>query len=96
MLGFIRLVDDDLRQNDKPLHLNHLQTQELATVLAIDSSNGLSDRLRAVGIVPGVAVRLLRRGTAVVVHTEGGRFCLREEDARRITVEPVVAEARAA
>ena len=95
MLGFIRLPDDEVRVNDKALYLSGLRTHELATVLAIDSDR-LSDRLRPIGIVPGSVVRLLRRGTAVVVHAEGGRFCLREEDARRITVRPVVAEAFAA
>ena len=91
MLGFIRLQDDEVRQFDKPLYLNDLRVDEPATVLSIDSSD-LTDRLGAVGISPGVGLRLLRRGTAVVVHAEGGRFCLREEDARQITVQPVITE----
>lgn len=91
MLGFIRLQDDQVRQSNKALYLDDLRVDEPATVLSIDSSD-LTDRLGAVGICPGVGLRLLRHGSAVVVHAEGGRFCLREEDARRIMVQPVVTE----
>ena len=93
MLGFIRIPDGKVRQNDKPLYLSDLELDEPATVLAIDGAGSLTDRLFAIGISTGVDVRLLRRGAAVVVHAEGGRFCLREEDARRIAVRPASPDA---
>ena len=93
MLRFIRIPDAKVRQDDKPLYLNDLQVDEPATVLGIDGADSLIDRLFAIGISTGVDVRLLRRGTAVVVHAEGGRFCLREEDARRIAVCPANTDA---
>ena len=93
MLGFTRILNGRVRQNDKPSYLSDLELDEPAKVLGIDGADSLTDRLFAIGISTGVDVRLLRRGTAVVVHVEGGRFCLREEDARRIAVRPANTDA---
>ena len=91
MLGFILPQEDEIRGNDKPINLSDLRVNEPARILSVDGGDNLNDRLDSVGISPGGDVRLLRRGAAVVVHGEGGRFCLREEAARRITVRPLVA-----
>ena len=47
----------------------------------ISGVNQLSDRLREVGAMPGVPVRVLRVGCPVVIQVGSSRFCLRKADA---------------
>ncbi len=69
-----------------------LARDTVTTIKAILGPKTFQDRLKSVGIVAGSHIKVLRTGCPVVVHSEGGRFCLRKEDASRIRVEPVSAE----
>ena len=89
MLGFVSVEDVD--ENS----LCGQSRNTISTVQEIQGSQPFLDRLRSVGIVTGSRVRVLRTGCPVVIHSEGGRFCLRKEDASRIRVEPVSDEAAA-
>ena len=51
------------------------------TIESVSGANQLSDRLREVGAIPGVPVRVLRVGSTVVIQVGSSRFCLRKTDA---------------
>jgi Fe2+ transport system protein FeoA len=66
-----------------------------STVEDVTGPESFKDRLKSIGIVAGTRIKVLRTGCPIVVHSEGGRFCLRKEDASRIRVLSVSAEAEA-
>ncbi len=47
----------------------------------ISGADHLATRLREVGAMPGVPVRILRVGCPVVIQVGASRFCLRKADA---------------
>lgn len=51
------------------------------TIESVSGANQLSARLREVGAIPGVPVRVLRVGSTVVIQVGSSRFCLRKIDA---------------
>ena len=51
------------------------------TIEGISGANQLAARLREVGAMPGVPVRVLRVGSTVVIQVGSSRFCLRKTDA---------------
>ncbi len=93
MLGFVSLRPVTPRRPGARIALSAMSAGEEAVVREVGGPEGFQDRLHAIGLSPGAAVRLLRIGCPVVVHLEGGRFSLRREDAARIVVEPQVPEA---
>ena len=50
----------------------------------ISGTNQLAARLREIGAMPGVPVRVLRVGCPVVIQVGSSRFCLRKSDAECI------------
>lgn len=54
------------------------------TIEGISGTNQLAARLREVGAMPGVPVRVLRVGCPVVIQVGNSRFCLRKSDAECI------------
>ena len=56
-------------------------------VVRLDAPGGLGRELRALGLVPGTVVRVLRRGRGyVLVAVEDARYSLGEEAARTVVV----------
>ena len=51
------------------------------TIEGISGTDQLAARLREVGAMPGVPVRVLRVGRTVVIQVGSSRFCLRKTDA---------------
>ena len=89
MLGFVSTESDSVNRDA----LSGQSRDVVSTVLEIGGSKLFQDRLKSVGIVTGSHVKVLRTGCPIVVHSEGGRFCLRKEDASQIRVAPVSDEA---
>lgn len=92
MLGF---VSTSQTRNSDPDTVSALARNAVTTIQSVSGSRAFQDRLKAVGIVTGSRIKVLRAGCPVVVHSEGGRFCLRKEDASLIRVTPVASEAGA-
>jgi Fe2+ transport system protein FeoA len=63
-------------------------------VAAVPGTSRLFCRLREMGVVPGVRIRVLRTGTSLVVQVGEGRLCLRRKDAAPILVAPEPAAPR--
>lgn len=72
--------------------LTLLQPDSMARVTAVKGGRGLTARLAAMGIYPGVVVTLKRgrEGGPVIVQAGDSRFGIGHGMARRIMVEPVV------
>ena len=92
MLGFVLTEPSDDPERDT---LCGLARDTVTTIQAILGPKTFQARLKSVGIVAGTHIKVLRTGCPVIVHSEGGRFCLRKEDASRIRVGPVSAEVEA-
>lgn len=69
---------------------------EEGMVTAVPGSSRLASRLREMGVVPGVRIRVLRTGAALVVQIDGGRLCLRKKDAVAIRVSSLPSPLRGA
>ena len=91
MLGFVSTQSEVLDRGS----LCGQSRNKISTIQEVGGSESFRNRLKSIGIVSGSRIRVLRTGCPVVVHSEGGRFCLRKEDASRIRVTPVTAEADA-
>lgn len=46
----------------------------------------LASRLREMGVVPGVRIRVLRGGNPIVFQIAEGRYCIRRRDARCLMI----------
>ena len=55
-------------------------------ITSIPGTSRLFSRLREMGVVPGVRIRVLRTGTSLVIQVGEGRLCLRRTDAMPILV----------
>ena len=91
MLGFVATEVDEKDRDS----LCTVSRDVITEIQTIEGAKAFQDRLRSVGIVAGSHIKVLRTGCPIVVHSEGGRFCLRKEDALRIRVAPVPAEVAA-
>ena len=57
-----------------------------AVITAVAGTTRLAARLREIGVVPGVKLKLLRTGTRIVFQVGESRYCLRRCDAETIQV----------
>ena len=55
-------------------------------VTAVNGASRFASRLREIGVVPGVRIRVLRTGSTLVIQVGEGRFCMRQRDALSIQV----------
>lgn len=71
--------------------LTLLQPDNTARITAVQGGRGITARLAAMGIYPGVVISLKRgRGSGpVIVQVDSSRFGVGHGMARRIMVEPV-------
>lgn len=92
MLGFVSARHTSFEPDGS---LGSLHKGIESTIEDVTGPAGFRDRLKSIGIVAGSRIKVLRTGCPIVVHSEGGRFCLRKEDASRIRVLPVSAEVEA-
>lgn len=69
-----------------PTSLSTWQQGDEGVVAEIPGSSRLLARLRELGVVPGVRIRVLRTGTSLVIQVAEGRLCLRRQDAAPILV----------
>ncbi|MCC7264408.1 MAG: ferrous iron transport protein A [Candidatus Latescibacteria bacterium] len=69
-----------------PASLSTWQRGDEGVVTAIPGTSRLLARLRELGVVPGVKIRVLRTGTSLVIQVAEGRLCLRRQDAIPILV----------
>ena len=66
--------------------LSSWQPGNEGVVTAVPGTSRLLSRLRELGVVPGVRIRVLRAGRSLVIQVGEGRFCLRRSDAAAIRV----------
>ena len=68
-----------------------LQPRRRARVVGVHGGRGLTQRLAAMGILPGAEVSLIRGGTGgpVIVDVRGSRFILGRGMAHRVMVQEV-------
>ena len=86
------------RKNDPPstpttpgvTSLSSWQPGDEGIITAIPGSSRLLSRLREMGMVPGVRIRMLRTGASLVIQVGEGRLCLRRNDAVPILVSALV------
>ena len=89
LLSFVSVNQTDLESEGS---LCGISKGIVSTIETVSGPESFQKRLKSVGIVTGSRVRVLRAGCPVVIHSEGGRFCLRKEDASQIKVTPVISE----
>ena len=66
--------------------LSSWKTGDEGVVTAVPGTSRLLSRLRELGLVPGVRIRMLRTGASLVIQVGEGRLCLRRADAVPILV----------
>ena len=66
--------------------LSSWQSGDEGVVTAVPGTSRLLSRLRELGLVPGVKIRVLRTGTSLVIQVGEGRLCLRRVDTVPILV----------
>ena len=66
--------------------LSSWQRGHEAVITAVAGTTRLSARLREIGVVPGVKLKLLRTGTRIDFQVGESRYCLRRRDAEMIQV----------
>lgn len=59
---------------------------EEGVIVRVVGNSRLASRLRELGVVPDVRVRVLRTGCPTILQVEEGRFCIRRRDAQAIRV----------
>jgi len=89
LLGFVSAGQTDLESDGS---LSEMSKGSESKIEAVSGTESFQNRLKSVGIVAGSRIRVLRTGCPVVIHSEGGRFCLRKEDASQIKVTSVILE----
>ena len=57
-----------------------------AIVLEVVGTDLLATRLRELGVLPGVRLRVLRTGNSLIVQLDEGRFAIRRRDAAAVRV----------
>ncbi|MFA6244260.1 MAG: FeoA family protein [Candidatus Hydrogenedentales bacterium] len=70
------------------LPLTECNAGEEVEVVELTADTALSARLRELGVMPGAPVRVARAGSPMILEVGESRFCLRGEDAARVTVRP--------
>jgi Fe2+ transport system protein FeoA len=66
--------------------LSTLNPGEEGIITTVSGTSLLTSRLRELGVVPGVLVRVLRGDCPLVIQVGEGRLCLRKRDADPILV----------
>lgn len=66
--------------------LSSWQRGHEAVITAVAGTTRVAARLREIGVVPGVKLKLLRTGTRIVFQVGESRYCLRRRDAETIQV----------
>jgi Fe2+ transport system protein FeoA len=89
LLGFVSAGQTDLESDGS---LSGMSKGIVFKIETVSGPESFQKRLKSVGIVAGSRIRVLRTGCPVVIHSEGGRFCLRKEDASQIKVTSVTPE----
>ncbi len=59
-----------------------------AWVVDVHGDSAIAVRLREVGMVPGTRVRIIRRGSPMIVELGNSKYCLRGQEASLVTVQP--------
>jgi len=73
-----------------PEYLSELRPGESGTVIEVDSSSPIAQRLLDLGLLPHTRVRAQRRaplGDPMVFEFRGYRLCLREAEAARVRIK---------
>ena len=73
-----------------PEYLSELRLGESGTVIEIDSSSPIAQRLFDLGLLPKTLVRAVRRaplGDPTVFEFRGYRLCLRQDEAARVRIK---------
>lgn len=66
--------------------LSSWRSGEEGVITRVPGSSVLFSRLRELGVVPGVLIRVLRSSCPLVIQVGEGRLCLRKQDAASILV----------
>ena len=74
--------------------LSSWQRGHEAVITAVAGTTRLAARLREIGVVPGVKLKLLRTGTRIVFQVGESRYCLRRRDAETIQVCAISSDSR--
>jgi len=73
-------------QNHSSAPLSHCAVGSQNIVTEVAGTSPLSTRLRELGLLPGVRVRLLRAGSSLVIQIGETRLAVRRDDADAIRV----------
>ena len=58
-------------------------------VVALDSDSTISARLRVLGVMAGVPIRIARAGSPLIIEVGETRLCLRANEADHVRVCPI-------
>lgn len=58
-------------------------------VVALDDDSPLSARLRVLGVMAGVPIRVARAGSPLIIEVGDSRLCLRANEAESVRVCPM-------
>lgn len=72
--------------NNPPSSLSNWHAGNEGTVAEVSGPTRFAARLRELGLLPGVRLRLLRTGSALVVQVGETRLAIRSSDAEAIRV----------
>ena len=73
-------------QNAKIANLSECGLEIEAEVVEAPCNTSVETRLREIGLVPGVRVRVIRSGSRIVLQIGEGRVAMRRKDAAAIRV----------
>ena len=74
------------RQNEAVTNLSDCGLDVEAEVVEAPCNTAVETRLREIGLVPGVRVRVIRSGSRMVLQVGEGRVAVRRKDASAIRV----------
>ena len=86
------MVSSNLAPSAPTSSLSTWQGDTEGIVAGITGSSLLTARLREMGVVPGVRLRILRHSCPMILQVENDRLCMRRQDAEAIRLEDITSE----
>lgn len=81
-----------MKTNANEMNLTNLPIGATATVVAVNGNNAIAKRLMEMGIVPGVAVRMIKSapfGDPLEIRVRGYHLAMRKNEAAAIEVNEI-------
>ena len=97
LMSFGKLNREKRKRNLNNMNLTNLPIGETAEILAINGNNEITRRLMEMGIVPGVAIRVIKSapfGDPLEVRVRGYHLAMRKNEADTIEIRSPKSEVR--